>query len=171
VPKVTLAKHDDVIECLPPDRANQAFGIGVLPGRSRCSWSVANAHRAKPSDECLAISAIAIANDIVRSGLPVASLRHLSSNPFSRRACRHPQPHDLSRRCRKISNPYSSRKESVGRRTSPWRRCRQLDCKERFGVIARDTERRCDCESPTPPDTVFTRPSSGRPFRGILEAQ
>src|SRR5260221_6422532 len=64
-PKVTLAKHDDVIECLPPDRANQAFGIGVLPGRSRCSWSVANAHRAKPPDECLSIIAIAIANDIV----------------------------------------------------------------------------------------------------------
>src|SRR5260370_37921823 len=94
VPKATLAKHDDVIECLPPDRANQAFGIAVLPGRSRCSWSAASAHRAKPPDECLSISAIAIANDIVRSGRPAASLRHLSSNPFSRRLCRNPQPHD-----------------------------------------------------------------------------
>src|SRR5260221_9502262 len=84
------------MECLPPDRANEAFGIGVLPGRSRCSWSVANAHRAKPPDEYLSISAIAIANDIVRCGRPAASLRHLSRNPFSRRVCRHPQPHDLT---------------------------------------------------------------------------
>src|ERR1700686_4183031 len=96
MPKVTLAKGSRVVEWLPPDRANQAFGIGVLPGRSRCSWSVANAHRAKPPDECLAISAIAIANDIARSGPPAASLRHLSSNPFSRRVCRLPQPHDLT---------------------------------------------------------------------------
>src|SRR5260221_10710850 len=30
VPKVTRAKHDNVSKCLPPDRANQAFGIVVL---------------------------------------------------------------------------------------------------------------------------------------------
>ena len=50
-------------------------------------------------------------------------------------------------------------------RIDPWRE------RPALGVIACDTERRCDCESPTTPDTVFTRLSSGRPFRGILEAQ
>ena len=44
VPKVTLAQHNDMIEYLSPDRANQPFSIGVLPWRSWCSWSVANAH-------------------------------------------------------------------------------------------------------------------------------
>src|SRR5260221_7482697 len=121
MPKVTLAKHDDVIECLPPDRANQAFGIGVLPGRSRCSWSVANAHRAKPSDECLAISAIAIANDIVRSGRPAASLRHLSRNPFSRRVCRHPQPHDLASTVPQVQGRPDLRKASSWWSASPIR--------------------------------------------------
>src|SRR5258707_8256366 len=43
---------------------------------------------------CFAIGAIAIGNNIVRCCLPAASLRQLSSNPFSRRVCRHPQPHD-----------------------------------------------------------------------------
>jgi hypothetical protein len=62
--KMPLAKHNDMIEYLPPDRANQPFSIGILPWRSRCRWSVANAHRAKPPDECLAIGAIAIANNI-----------------------------------------------------------------------------------------------------------
>ena len=37
VPEVTLAEHNDVIEYLPPDRANQPFSIGVLPGRPRCN--------------------------------------------------------------------------------------------------------------------------------------
>src|SRR6185369_9870352 len=91
---MTLAEHNDMIEYLPPDRANQPFSIGILPWRSRCRRSVANAHRAKPSDECLAIGAVAIANSIVRCGLPAANLRQLSSNSFSRRVCRHPQPHD-----------------------------------------------------------------------------
>ena len=57
VPKVPFAKHNDLVEHLPPDRANQPFSIGILPWRSRCRRSVANAHRAKPSDECLSISA------------------------------------------------------------------------------------------------------------------
>src|ERR1700675_1794288 len=83
-----------MVEYLPPDRANQPFSIGVLPWRSRCRWSVTNAHRAKPPDECLAIGAIAIANNIVRVRPPAASPRHLSSNPFSPRVCRPSQPHD-----------------------------------------------------------------------------
>jgi hypothetical protein len=64
VPEVTLAKYDDMVEHFPPDGANQPFSIGVLPWRSRRRWSVANAHRAKPPDEGLAICAIAITHDI-----------------------------------------------------------------------------------------------------------
>ena len=94
VPKVMLSKENDMVEYLSPDRANQPFSIGVLPWRSRCRWSVRNAHRAKPPDECFAIGAIAITHDIIRRSLPAASLRQLSSSPFGRRVCRHPQPHD-----------------------------------------------------------------------------
>src|SRR6266404_7693303 len=83
-----------MVEHFPPDRANQPFSICVLPWRSWRSWSVTNAHRTKPSDVCLAISAIAITNDVIRRSLPAASLRQLSSDPFSRRVCRYSQPHD-----------------------------------------------------------------------------
>jgi hypothetical protein len=31
VPKVTLTKDNDMVEHLPPDRANQPFSVGVLP--------------------------------------------------------------------------------------------------------------------------------------------
>jgi hypothetical protein len=92
--KVPLAKDNDMIEQFPPDRADQPFNIWVLPRRSRCSRSVPNTHRAKPPEVCLAIGAIAIANNIIRCSLPAASLRQLSSDPFRRRVCRHPQPHD-----------------------------------------------------------------------------
>ena len=53
--------------------------------------------------------------DIIRSSLPAASLRQLSSNPLGRRICRHPPNHTIRRRrCRRTRKPYSSRKESVG---------------------------------------------------------
>src|SRR6478736_8554139 len=82
--EVPFAKHDYLVEHLSPDQANQPFSIGVLPWRSRCRWSVANAHRAKPPDVCFAVGTIAITHDIARRSLPVVSLRELSSNPFSR---------------------------------------------------------------------------------------
>ena len=55
---MTLAKDNDMAEHLSPDRANQPFSISVLPWRLRCSWSVTNAHRAKPPDVFIAIGAI-----------------------------------------------------------------------------------------------------------------
>jgi hypothetical protein len=82
--------------------------------RSRCRWSVTNAHCAKPPDVCLAIGAIAIANNIVRWKPPNRKPRQLSSDPFSRRVCHHPS-HMIRRRwCRRTRKPQSSRKESVG---------------------------------------------------------
>ena len=61
--------------------------------------AVRSAGRECPSREAagpwLPISAIAIANNIVGDSLPAASLRQLSSYPFSCRVCRHPQPHNL----------------------------------------------------------------------------
>ena len=95
LPKVTLAKDNDMVEHFPPDTANQPFSACVLPWRSRCSWSVTNAHRTKPPDICFAINASTIANDVLRHSVPATRLGQLSSNPFSCRVCHYPQPHDL----------------------------------------------------------------------------
>ena len=89
---MSLAEHDDMIKTFPPDRANQPFRMSILPWRSRCRWPVTNPHRAKTPFKYLAIGAVAIANEIPRRRLPAASLRQLSSNPFSRRLRRHSQP-------------------------------------------------------------------------------
>ena len=32
---VGFVEHDDMIEVLPPDRADQPFDVGILPGRTR----------------------------------------------------------------------------------------------------------------------------------------
>jgi hypothetical protein len=58
VPKVPFAKDNDVVEHPSPYRANQPFSIDVLPWRSRCRWSVANAHRAKPPQASVSCRAI-----------------------------------------------------------------------------------------------------------------
>jgi hypothetical protein len=35
VAQVPLAEDDDMVETFPPDRANQAFRMAILPWRSR----------------------------------------------------------------------------------------------------------------------------------------
>jgi hypothetical protein len=70
--QVSLAKDDDMVKTFPPHRANQPFRMAILPWRLGCGWPVANAHRAKPPFEYVAVGAIAIADDVLR-------------RPFSRR--------------------------------------------------------------------------------------
>ena len=50
-----LAQHNDIIQAIPPDQADQPFRISVLPCRSRCSRPVTNAHRLKAADENIAV--------------------------------------------------------------------------------------------------------------------
>jgi hypothetical protein len=57
--KVPLAKHDDIIQAFLPDRADQPFGISVLPWRSRRSRPVTNAHRSQTADENITVDSVA----------------------------------------------------------------------------------------------------------------
>jgi hypothetical protein len=44
MPKVPLAKHDDVVKAFPAQRADQALRVAILPWRT-CRWRViADAH-------------------------------------------------------------------------------------------------------------------------------
>src|SRR6478736_2371237 len=88
MPQMPLAKHDHMIEALASDRADQSFSIAVLPRRSRRCRPVANARRANAPRKCLAVDAVAIANEVIRHRLPPASLADLPSDPFrGRRPC------------------------------------------------------------------------------------
>src|SRR3954451_14967353 len=57
-------ENDDGIRAPPPGRADQPFGMAVLPRRSRRCRSVANAHGANAASERLAIDPIAITDKI-----------------------------------------------------------------------------------------------------------
>jgi len=63
-----LAEDDDMVKTFPPDRANQPFGLSVLPWRAWRGWPVSNAHGAKPPVEYLAVDTVAIAEDVPRTG-------------------------------------------------------------------------------------------------------
>src|SRR6476659_5498649 len=80
--QMPLANYDHVIQAFPFERADQSFGIAVLPRRSRRCRSVANAHRSSASGKCLCVDAVPITNQIGRHGLPAAGLRDLASDPF-----------------------------------------------------------------------------------------
>src|SRR5712692_3478006 len=94
--KVPLAKHDDIVQAFPPDRADQPFGISVLPRRSRRSRPVTNAHRPKAANENITVDSVAVTDDVLRCCLPTIGLHQLACDPFSRwvRGCS--QPHDLA---------------------------------------------------------------------------
>src|SRR4051794_21006882 len=87
-----LPEDEDVIKALPADRADQPFGMAVLPRRSRRCRSVANAHGANAPSERLAIDPIAITDNILRRVVPADGLSHLPHDPFGRGMRSYPEP-------------------------------------------------------------------------------
>jgi hypothetical protein len=112
--KVLLAKHNDMVKAIPPDRTDEPLRISVLPWRPRRNRPIPYAHCSKTSDEGIAIDAIPIANDISWRLLPAVGLGALTGNPLGTRCAVTPS-HRISRRlCCRIRNPYNSRNEIVG---------------------------------------------------------
>jgi predicted lipoprotein len=64
VAKVRLTKHNDIVQAIPPDRADQPFRTSVLPWRSRRSWPVTNSHRLKAAHENAAVDGVAVTDDV-----------------------------------------------------------------------------------------------------------
>jgi len=60
--KMPLAKYDNMVKAVAPNRTDQPFTISILPWRSRGGWSISNAHHLKASDEDIAVDAVPIAN-------------------------------------------------------------------------------------------------------------
>src|SRR6478609_8787532 len=84
--QMLLAEDDHMIKALASDRADQSFGIAVLPWRSRRCRPVANAHRSDAARKCLSVDPVPITDEIVWRALPTACLRDLAG-----RSMRHAQ--------------------------------------------------------------------------------
>jgi len=66
---------------------------------------IANAQRANPSDEYVAITSVPIADQITRELLPTKGRRQLVGDPFRRWVRCDAKPQDLSPPCPMISSP------------------------------------------------------------------
>jgi hypothetical protein len=94
--EVLFAEHRDMIKAIPSDRANEPFRMSVLPWRSCRGRPVTDVHCGNAPDEGMAISAVAIANEILRGFSPAAGFSQLTRNPFGGRMLGHTQPQQLS---------------------------------------------------------------------------
>src|SRR5712691_124718 len=93
--KVPLAKHNDMIKAIPPDRSDKPLRTSILPRRSWCDRPIPYAHRSETAEKDIAIDAIPVANNISRRLLPPDCLGQLTGNPFGARMRAHTQPHKL----------------------------------------------------------------------------
>src|SRR6478672_10183960 len=114
IPQMPLAEHDHMIEALASDRADQSFSVTVLPRRSWCCRSVANAHRANAARKCLAVDAVAITNEVVRHRFPPAGLVDCRATHSTVGDDVAPTQTIRLRSCRRIRRPYTNLNEIVG---------------------------------------------------------
>src|SRR5271167_4756110 len=85
-----------MIQAIPPDRADQSLRISVLPGRSRRSRPVTNAHRMKAAGENVVVDGVSVTDDVSRCRFPTIGLRDLTSDPFGRWVRSNPETQDLA---------------------------------------------------------------------------
>ena len=79
-----FAKYNNMIQAIPPDRADQTFRISVLPWRSGRSRPITDAHRLKAADENVAVNGIAITDDVSWCCCPTICLGELTCDPLGR---------------------------------------------------------------------------------------
>src|SRR6476620_8050965 len=97
-----LARNNDAVQTLAPDRSDQPFGKAILPGRRRCNWLVPNSHGTQSACDDSAIDPIAITDHVTRSTVPWKSLGDLACDPLRRRVGRDVDPDEIS-----AINPYN----------------------------------------------------------------
>ena len=91
-----LAKYNDMIQAIPPDRADQPFRMSVLPWRSGRSRPITDAHRLKAADKNIAVDGVAVADEVSWCCCPTICLGELTCDPLSRWMCGDSQPQDLA---------------------------------------------------------------------------
>ena len=80
--EVGFVEHDDMIEALPPDRADQPFDVGILPGRPRRGKHFLDAYTLQAFPQSSDRSASAVANQVTRRLVKGEGLADLAGYPF-----------------------------------------------------------------------------------------
>jgi hypothetical protein len=135
--KVLLAKHNDMVKAIPPDRSDKPLRTSVLPRRSWCDRPIPYAHCSKTPDEGIAIDAIPISNDISWRLLPAIGLRELTGNPFGHSDARsHPATESRGGNAARSEIHTTAETRSSGPRTYPSMRSRRHDLEEKSSSLA-----------------------------------
>jgi hypothetical protein len=79
---VPFAQHENVIQALAPDRADEPLRDGILPRTVRCREDFCDAHALHSVRELLAVDAVAIAEEIGRRGVVREALPDLLGHPL-----------------------------------------------------------------------------------------
>jgi hypothetical protein len=98
----------------PPDRADQAFNISVLPGRAERGGPVPDAHCSHASLERDAECSVIVADEIFRCPLPRKRFGDLAYQPLGRRISGHPIQNNRRRPWPRTRNANSCSKAIVG---------------------------------------------------------
>jgi hypothetical protein len=61
---MSFVNHEDVVEALPPDRADQALDERSLPRRARCNEDLLNSHAANPIPEVGTMDPISVTEHV-----------------------------------------------------------------------------------------------------------
>src|SRR4051794_1376693 len=77
-----LAEHNHVVQALPPNRADHAFHIRPLPGRTRSGQHLLDPHGLDLLDEIMAEDSVTIPQQVTRSTIPRKRLPELVRSPF-----------------------------------------------------------------------------------------
>src|SRR5947209_4381783 len=77
-----FAEDEDVVQALPPNRADDSFPVGSLPRRARSRQDLFDAHGLDLRYKFVAEDAIAVAQQITRCRVPRKGLPELLSRPF-----------------------------------------------------------------------------------------
>jgi hypothetical protein len=94
--QVRLAKDDEMIEALAPDRSDQPFRKAILPRCSRRYRLVPNAHGTNTALGDVAIDVIIIAEEVTWRPIPGERFSELTCDPFCGRIMCHVNPDQLS---------------------------------------------------------------------------
>ena len=74
---MTLIEDDDVVQAFSADRADQAFGEGILPGAVRRREGFVDPHALHSAPKLLAVDLVTVAQEIGRRGVVRESVQIL----------------------------------------------------------------------------------------------
>ena len=94
--QLRFVEHDQLIKAFAPNRADEAFDVSILPGRSRRGWSVPDAHGSETSRYGMAVRGVSVPDEVSGCLIPGEGLGDLAGDPFGGRIGGDVDPHEVS---------------------------------------------------------------------------